>query len=120
MSNTLLAHTVPSPGLNTILYNVDDNAAYIMCDLVVTNLGDSGLTFNLALTRNSEPSAQDYIRSYNTPILNSNNQPVNHFIINDIFVGTGENIIVYTSLPNISFRLTGYPYPFSNQQLNIN
>lgn len=119
MANTLLAHTVPSPGVNTILYNVDGNSAYMMCELVITSLNDIGLTFNLALTRNSTPSIQDYIRSYNSPILNSSNQSVNHFIINDLFVATGENIIVYTSLPNISFRLTGYPYPFNNQQLNI-
>lgn len=120
MSSSLLAHALPSPGLNTILYNVDSNSAYLMCDLVITNLNNTGLTFNLALTRNLQPSTEDYIRSYTTPITNSNNENVNHFIINDIFVGTGENIIVYTSLPNISFRLTGYPYPFNNQQFNIN
>ncbi len=120
MSNVLLAHVEPNINTNTVLFNVDQNNAYFMCQLIITSMNDSGIIFNAAISKETTPNAQDYIYTNDQPILNDQNVAINHYIINDIFLAQGENFIISTPLPNMSFRLTGYPYPYTNQVLNIN
>ena len=120
MSNVLLARVTPNINTNTVLFNVDQNNAYFMCQLIVTSMSDNGIIFNAAISKETTPNTQDYIYVSNQPIMNDQNVVINHYVMDNILIAQGENFIINTPLPNMSFRLTGYPYPYTNQVLNIN
>ncbi len=121
MSNVLLAHVVPDQQINTVLFTVDNSNLYYMCNLIITNLNNTGIAFNCAISKESTPNPQDYVYFSPDIITNENGQVLNHYILEDLLVAQGESVIVYTTLPNLSFRLTGYPYPYVDQaSVNVN
>ena len=119
MAGSLLAQLAPPPNIATTLYTVPLTSAYIMCDLIVTSTGTTGIMFSLGIGKSSIINPQDYVINMNQILLDSNRNIINIYQKNRILVGQGENIIFFSTLSNLNVRLTGYSVPYISQPLNI-
>ncbi len=119
MAGSLLAQLSPPPNVNTTLYTVPADTSYVMCDLIVTCTGSSGIMFNLGIGKSTVINPQDYVIMMNQILIDSNRNIINTYQKNRILVGQGENIIFFSTLSDLNVRLSGYSVPYLNQPLNI-
>ncbi len=105
----LLARITLLPNIQQIIYTVPPTIGYQKCDLFINSLSNDGIIFSLALTTNTTPSLVDYIFKYLTPVLDSSGNPLNSIVANELFIKSGENVIIETTQSNLVFRLVGYP-----------
>lgn len=121
MNQIVLSKGLLNPNINTTLYTVPNNIAYVYCVLVLTAANGNGMMFNLWSSLNIVPQQKDLLNTYTNPALNSSDTIFNNFTKDGFLIGSGESLIINTPQTDLSYRLTGYPVPVSsNTILSIN
>lgn len=101
MINKLLGQSTPSADTNTVLYEVPVSCQ-TQCSVIIANRTSANDIFRLAVVPAGETLGNKHYIAYAVSIT-----PGQFLQISEIFLNTGDRIIIYAQNGNTSFTATG-------------